>query len=346
MRNILRKPWEFAEVINQGKKVISAEFRIFYSPNQLNNCQWGISTPQKLVKKATQRNYYKRQIKSILAQHKDSICQALTPKHYNLLIIIRPGFLTSQFSAKQSSLTELLNSISSAKSLFDHYIWKVSAQVIHYQEYIRGESNIGDRKKIEVGAQNLTEIEAIEKAILDETKVQLQKKGQVYSEKEELRQTREKLKAAEKRAHESQQKYEEASKKYIKAKQDSVATEEERDNVGKLWQISQDNEETRKQELENFRQQVITNIQNELKRAELNITKLDLEFKEDKNFNPTKPSETTEPTDLASLAEERERAMQQLKEMKQLLFNLGMGISCFTSKRTSEPFTKGGAFLT
>src|SRR6185437_9562101 len=71
------------------------------------------------------------------------------------------------------------------------YIWKVSAQVIHYQEYIRGERNIGDKKIIEAGAQNLDEIEKTEKAILSETEIRIKKKGQTYSEKTELRTAKE-----------------------------------------------------------------------------------------------------------------------------------------------------------
>jgi len=56
------------------------------------------------------------------------------------------------------------------------YIWKISAQVVHYQEYIKGEKNLGDKRKIEEGAQNLVEIEKIEKAILNETEARLKKK--------------------------------------------------------------------------------------------------------------------------------------------------------------------------
>jgi hypothetical protein len=158
------------------------------------------------------------------------------------------------------------------------YIWKVSAQVIHYQEYIRGKENLGDKKKIEEGAQNLDEIKKIEKAILSETETKLKKKGQTYSEKEELRKAKEKLEEAENQAKDSKEKYEKASEEYQKAKENSSSTEEQRKNTGELWQISQDNEEIRKRELEDVRQKVIENIQEELRRAELNITELDIEF--------------------------------------------------------------------
>lgn len=115
----LRKPWEFAEVIEKGKKIINSEIVIFYFPNQSSNCRFGISVPRKLVKKAARRNYYKRQVKNILVNYK-SFCQALLSNHYNLVIIIRPGFLAiDQFSAKQNSLIELFNLIFQKEPRFD-----------------------------------------------------------------------------------------------------------------------------------------------------------------------------------------------------------------------------------
>ncbi|SRR6266516_2957827 len=100
---------EITTIIKKGRKVINSEFVIFYSLSQLNNCRFGIGVPCKLVKKAVWRNYYKRQIKNILANYKD-FCQGLS-SHYNFVIIVRPRFLVSQFLVKQNSLVELLNLI-------------------------------------------------------------------------------------------------------------------------------------------------------------------------------------------------------------------------------------------
>ncbi|RHZ37739.1 ribonuclease P protein component [endosymbiont GvMRE of Glomus versiforme] len=114
----LRKGWGFSKVLNQGKKTVNSEFVIFYLPNQLNNCRFGISIPRKIVKKATQRNYYKRQIKNILTcflkEQKDD-CQVYRSNHYDLVIIIRSG-LSEKFTARQKSLVELLASISQKES--------------------------------------------------------------------------------------------------------------------------------------------------------------------------------------------------------------------------------------
>lgn len=100
---------EIAAVIEKRKKVINSEFVIFYSPSQLGNCRFGIGISCKLVKKATQRNYYKRQIKNILVSHKNLYQNPSS--HYDLVIIIRPEFLMGQFLTRQVSLVRLLGSI-------------------------------------------------------------------------------------------------------------------------------------------------------------------------------------------------------------------------------------------
>jgi len=87
----------------------------FYLPNHLNTCRFGISIPRKIVKKATRRNYCKRQIKNILVsflkEYKNA-CPFNQPNHYDLVIVARQSFLTNDdFSAKQKSLVELLELI-------------------------------------------------------------------------------------------------------------------------------------------------------------------------------------------------------------------------------------------
>jgi ribonuclease P protein component len=86
---------------------------IFYLPNQLFNHRFGISVPRKLVKKSSQRNYYKRQVKNILTFFlKENSQTNFFPKHFDFVIIIRFGFQTQgKFLVKQVSLTKMLNSI-------------------------------------------------------------------------------------------------------------------------------------------------------------------------------------------------------------------------------------------
>jgi ribonuclease P protein component len=112
----LRKPWwrKFSKVINQSRKVINTEFVIFYFPNQLTNHRFGIAVSSKLVKKSVQRHYYKRQVKNILTSFlkENNQLRTFQPKHFDFAIIIRSGFRNQdKFSAKQESLTKLLNLI-------------------------------------------------------------------------------------------------------------------------------------------------------------------------------------------------------------------------------------------
>ena len=112
----LCKSWwrKFSKIINQSRKVVNTEFVIFYFPNQLVNHRFGVSIPSKLVKKSTQRHYYKRQVKNILVFFlKETNQQRIfQPKYFDFAIIIRSGFQAqAKFSAKQESLTKLLNLI-------------------------------------------------------------------------------------------------------------------------------------------------------------------------------------------------------------------------------------------
>jgi len=87
---------------------------IFYLPNQLVNHRFGISIPRKLVKKSSQRNYYKRQVKNILISFlkENNPQKFFQPRYFDFVIIIRFGFQAqNKFSVKQISLTKLLNSI-------------------------------------------------------------------------------------------------------------------------------------------------------------------------------------------------------------------------------------------
>ena len=87
---------------------------IFYFPNQLVNHRFGVSIPSKLVKKSTQRHYYKRQVKNVLDffLKENNQPRVFPPKCFDFTIITRSGFQAQdKFSAKQESLTKLLNLI-------------------------------------------------------------------------------------------------------------------------------------------------------------------------------------------------------------------------------------------
>ena len=108
----LRKNWQFQEIIKAGKKVANPSFVIFSTENNLDNCQFGISIPQKLVKKAVDRNYYKRQIRNMLILHlkenNDNCKVDDNHSHYNFVIIIRYLYLENDFQTNQKNLYKLL----------------------------------------------------------------------------------------------------------------------------------------------------------------------------------------------------------------------------------------------
>jgi ribonuclease P protein component len=108
----LRKNWQFQEIITEGQKIVNASFVIFLVANKLDNCQFGISTPKKLVKKAVGRNKYKRQIRDMLIKHlkknQDSCQINGNHEHHDFVIIIRHSYLGGDFQNNQKNLYKLM----------------------------------------------------------------------------------------------------------------------------------------------------------------------------------------------------------------------------------------------
>jgi ribonuclease P protein component len=121
----LRKSQQFQEIISAGQKVSNRNFSIFLTRNKLDNCQFGISTPQKIVKKAVERNYYKRQIRHMLISHLQKYNESCriddSHLHYNLIIILRSSYLENDFTTNQESLYKLLFF---AYRKFNNNIWR------------------------------------------------------------------------------------------------------------------------------------------------------------------------------------------------------------------------------
>ena len=107
----LRKNWQFQAVIKGGQRLANPSFVIFSVENTLDNCLFGISAPQKLVKKAVDRNYYKRQIRNmIILRLKENInsCQIRSAhQHRNFVIIVRRLYLENDFATNQRNLYKL-----------------------------------------------------------------------------------------------------------------------------------------------------------------------------------------------------------------------------------------------
>ncbi|CFW93122.1 Ribonuclease P protein component [endosymbiont DhMRE of Dentiscutata heterogama] len=116
----LRKNWQFQTIITKGKKLVNPSFVVFFLANNLNNCQFGISTPKKLLKKAVERNRYKRQVRemiiSYLKKNQDSCQTNGNHSHNNFVVIIRYPYLDLDFATNQKNLHKLLISASQQKN--------------------------------------------------------------------------------------------------------------------------------------------------------------------------------------------------------------------------------------
>ena len=107
----LRKNWQFQAVIKGGQRLANPSFAIFSVENTLDNCLFGISAPQKLVKKAVDRNYYKRQIRNMIIlrlKENNNSCQIKSVhQHRNFVIIVRRFYLENDFATNQRNLYKL-----------------------------------------------------------------------------------------------------------------------------------------------------------------------------------------------------------------------------------------------
>ncbi|KLL01613.1 MAG: ribonuclease P [Mycoplasmataceae bacterium RC_NB112A] len=107
----------FQKIIKTGKRLINFDFPQFSfyvaKNNLLPHCQFGISVPRKMIKKAAPRNFYKRQIKNMLIgwlQKQNYNCRAgQLHSRQNLIIIMRYPYLKNDFAANQKVLERLLN---------------------------------------------------------------------------------------------------------------------------------------------------------------------------------------------------------------------------------------------
>ncbi|MDR0341097.1 MAG: ribonuclease P protein component [Mycoplasmataceae bacterium] len=77
---------------------------IKYLKNNENKLNYIISTPKKYFKLAVTRNKIKRQVRSIIFEHKAN-------NNMNIIIIIRDTYLNNTFNVNKALISELLNRI-------------------------------------------------------------------------------------------------------------------------------------------------------------------------------------------------------------------------------------------
>lgn len=102
---IIRKNWEFQKIIDSKKQIVSKNLIFYYQ--QQSFFEIGISIPKKFAN-SVQRNYFKRQIKSII--HELIIVGFVLPK-VKCVLITRKTFLSLSFIQKKEKITKLLEEL-------------------------------------------------------------------------------------------------------------------------------------------------------------------------------------------------------------------------------------------
>ena len=97
--NIVKKNWEFQKIINSKKQYLSKYLILYYLKNQ--HFEIGISIPKKFAN-AVQRNYLKRQIRSIIKQKIN-----FSNLNYRIVLIVRKEFIKLPFEQKVQQIEKI-----------------------------------------------------------------------------------------------------------------------------------------------------------------------------------------------------------------------------------------------
>ncbi len=102
---VVKKNYDFQTIIQAKKKVINSNFIIYYLPNHLTYCRFGITSGKKFGK-AVLRNKIKRQIRMMLPKN-----PYVKKVNYDFVIMIRNNYLENEFSDNHKSLHQLINKV-------------------------------------------------------------------------------------------------------------------------------------------------------------------------------------------------------------------------------------------
>lgn len=100
--NRLRKNWQFQDIIEINKSIVTKSLVIYFIPNNLNKLRVGISISKKF-ENAVGRNRQRRQVRAAL----DSL-ENVFNKSFDIVIICRKPFLTMEYLDKTKALKEAL----------------------------------------------------------------------------------------------------------------------------------------------------------------------------------------------------------------------------------------------
>lgn len=110
-KHIIKKNFEFQEIIGLQRKIMNSAFVICYRPSSLPHLRYGISVGKKIAKKSYQRNLIKRQIRAIMH---DFLRQQEIPNH-DIIIMVRLHYFKNNFQANKKMLDHLLTKLAKKK---------------------------------------------------------------------------------------------------------------------------------------------------------------------------------------------------------------------------------------
>lgn len=102
---IVRKKYEFENIINMGKCIKNDTFVIFYNKNNANKYRFGISVGKKIGNAVT-RNKYKRRIRNIIDNNKKYYQNNL-----DYIIILRKSGTDLDFDQFQNKFISVISKI-------------------------------------------------------------------------------------------------------------------------------------------------------------------------------------------------------------------------------------------
>lgn len=105
--NIVKKNSDFTKIIAANLFVKDRNFVIYALPTEYPYARFGVSVGKKIGKAVT-RNYYKRQIRNIIDNHKN-----LYSKSRDYIIIIRKNCLNVTYQNLEQSIISLMDKIDS-----------------------------------------------------------------------------------------------------------------------------------------------------------------------------------------------------------------------------------------
>ena len=103
-KNVLKKNWQFQDVIKENKQLVSKNLILYYRAS-LKPLRIGISIPKKFLN-AVGRNYNRRQIRSVITD-----LNPFEKFFYDTVLIVRKPFLKLSFLQKKASIQTILKNL-------------------------------------------------------------------------------------------------------------------------------------------------------------------------------------------------------------------------------------------